>query len=123
MATTCTSGLARIPPISRIAWVPKPTQARVIFSLGATNPAPPSTCRGTIVKAVAAAPPARINWRRERPDGSEELLGSSAFLETESLVFMANLGDSWGVIAGKGVCRSDPLDGILKAGQRLVNMG
>jgi hypothetical protein len=36
-------------------------QASVIFSLGATNPAPPSTCRGTMVKAAAAALPARIN--------------------------------------------------------------
>ena len=40
-------------------------QARVIFSLGATNPAPPSTCRGTMVKVVAAMPPVKINWRRE----------------------------------------------------------
>src|SRR5437867_4166161 len=53
--------------ISLSPCVPHPMYARVNFSLGGTNPAPPSTCRGTITKAVAAAPPVRMKVRRERP--------------------------------------------------------
>src|ERR1019366_6056630 len=51
--------------------VPQPICATVIFSLGATNPAPPSTCRGTIVNAAAAAPPVAMNFRRETPGGRD----------------------------------------------------
>src|SRR5260370_35257634 len=88
MATIWTSGLARIGPISRIAWVPNPMQARVIFSLGATYPAPPSTCRGVMVKAVAATPPVTMNWGRERLRGGDGLLVSLGSFGCESLVFI-----------------------------------
>src|SRR5262245_9908974 len=71
MATICTSGLARMPPISRIAWVPKPMQASVIFSLGGTNPAPPSTWRGTMAKAPAVTPLAAMKRRRETDTDTE----------------------------------------------------
>src|SRR6266853_2791974 len=63
-------------------------QARVIFSLGATYPAPPSTCRGMMVKAVAATPPVTMNWRRERLRGGDGLLVSLVSLGCDSLVFM-----------------------------------
>src|SRR6266849_503835 len=45
---------------------PQPTIARLIFSLGATNFVPPSTCRGTrVIPATAVVVPAR-NLRRVR---------------------------------------------------------
>src|SRR6516165_2399745 len=75
-------------------------QARVIFSLGATNPAPPSTCRGTMVKA--AKPPARISWRRERPGGRGGLLVWAMFLDSESSVFMAKPQNSLGELGVSG---------------------
>src|SRR5512141_584076 len=67
MATIWTSGRSRMDPISRIAWVPKPMQAKVIFSLGGTKPGPPRTCRGTMAKAPAAAPVVPMNCRRDTP--------------------------------------------------------
>src|SRR6266436_4642586 len=54
-----------------MAWVPKPMHASVIFSLGATAPGPPSTWRGTMLKALATAPVASMNLRRERPRALE----------------------------------------------------
>src|SRR5262245_45673122 len=81
MATIWTSGLARMPPISRIAWVPKPMQASVIFSLGGTNPAPPSTWRGTMAKALAATPRAAMKRRRETDTDGNLLLGAARFRE------------------------------------------
>src|SRR5260370_23082562 len=72
-------------------------QARVIFSLGATNPAPPSTCRGTMVKAVAATPPVS-NSRRERLPGGGVLVPpglagteSSVRIEKPQNVFRAGI--------------------------------
>src|SRR5687768_2881194 len=44
---------------------PQPIPARLTFSLGGTKPAPPRTCRGTIVNVnAAAAPVAAKNLRR-----------------------------------------------------------
>src|ERR1043165_162484 len=63
-------------------------QAKVIFSEGATNPAPPSTCRGTIVKAVAATPLVSMNCRRERRRRGDGLLVCFTLLGCESLVFI-----------------------------------
>src|SRR5262245_17696766 len=86
MATIWTSGRARMPPISRIAWVPKPMQASVIFSLGGTNPAPPSTWRGTMAKALAATPLAATKRRRETgTDADRTLLFEGARFREESL--------------------------------------
>src|SRR5512137_920875 len=56
-------------PISRIACVPKPMHASVTLSLGATNPVPPRTCRGTMVTAAAAAAAPERNPRRFISDG------------------------------------------------------
>jgi len=66
-------------------------QAKVIFSLGGTNPAPPSTCRGTMLKVVAAMLPVSMNWRRERLLGGEGLLFAFLFLSRESLIFIKTL--------------------------------
>jgi hypothetical protein len=41
-------------------------QATLSVSLGAVNPGPPSTCRGTMVKAPAAAAEVPTKVRRER---------------------------------------------------------
>src|SRR5262245_44101573 len=81
MATICTSGLARMPPISRIAWVPKRMQASGICSLGGTNPATPRTWRGTIAKALAATPLAAMKRRRETDTDTDGnlLLGAARF--------------------------------------------
>src|SRR6185436_5452464 len=48
---------------------PVPMTARVRTSLGGVNPAPPRTCRGTIVSVVSEAmevfrKPRRLNWWR-----------------------------------------------------------
>src|SRR6266850_8013038 len=41
--------------------------ASVTFSLGGMKPGPPSTCRGRIVNAAAAAPLVSMKVRRDRP--------------------------------------------------------
>ena len=56
--------------------------AKVTFSLGGTNPCPPSTCRGTMAKAVAAAPLDNMKLRRERPDRPGWLLLSLVFISS-----------------------------------------
>ncbi|MEO8428579.1 MAG: hypothetical protein ABI651_15875, partial [Verrucomicrobiota bacterium] len=52
-ATIWIPGMASMGSISLSPWVPQPMYARLIFSLGGTNPGPPSTCRGTIANVVA----------------------------------------------------------------------
>jgi hypothetical protein len=45
-------------------WPPAPINATFTLSLGATNCVPPSTCRGTMVNAAAAALVVAMNSRR-----------------------------------------------------------
>src|SRR5665213_1025872 len=45
-------------------WPPQPIRAMFTFSLGGTNPGPPSTWRGTMVNAVTAPAVAPINFLR-----------------------------------------------------------
>jgi hypothetical protein len=59
-ATICSPSMSRK---SAAPMPPTPTPAIFSFSLGALNPAPPSTCRGTIVNAPNAAAPARKSRR------------------------------------------------------------
>ena len=59
--------------MSTLPWAPMPMPASVVFSLGAVWPGPPSTCRGTTVKAAAAPVRAR-NLRRGIPAGFEVLM-------------------------------------------------
>jgi hypothetical protein len=62
-------------------------QASVIFSLGETNPAPPSTWRGTMAKALAATPLAAMKRRRETDTDGNLLLGAARFRGPRSNVF------------------------------------
>ena len=55
---------------------PAPIPARFTRSLGGTKPAPPSTCRGTIVKPSASPPEAARNFRRV----AREVRGERSFL-------------------------------------------
>src|SRR6185436_9950026 len=84
--------------ISRVPCVPQPMYATKIFSLGGTNPAPPSTCRGTMVNAVAAAP-AWMNLRRERLVGWGGWVLSLVFRGSAAFVFIGceSFGQSGGL--------------------------
>src|SRR5438105_290875 len=79
--------MASMPSISLSPWVPQPMYARLIFSLGGTNPGPPSTCRGTIANVVAAAPLASMNLRRERPEGRDWFVVTLVFIGFHSFLF------------------------------------
>src|SRR5262245_52333158 len=65
-------------------------QATVIFSLGATNPFPPSTWRGTMVKAVAADTARRANVRREIAPAPEPNVDGVVFFESFMLLLSRN---------------------------------
>src|SRR5689334_19330547 len=63
--------------------------ARVIFSLGATKPGPPRTCRGTMANTPATTPPVSMNLRRERGRRGDGLL--LAFVIPKSSPFISNV--------------------------------
>src|ERR1035441_10203091 len=83
-ATTCTSGRVINSMLMAIPCRPMPIQATVILSLGAVCPWPPSTCRGTMVNAAAAAAKLRrvINvFLPESPDSMDILLDACRRLD------------------------------------------
>src|SRR5436190_24291856 len=64
----CASGSARRERILVLPWPPAPSMAMFTFSLGETKRGPPSTWRGTMVRAATPAVVAprnlrRVNWR------------------------------------------------------------
>src|SRR5581483_10152552 len=64
MAMICASGSLKSDSMFVRPCPPQPTIAMLTFSLGATNPGPPSTCRGTRENTAAVPALARINRRR-----------------------------------------------------------
>src|SRR6266481_5774397 len=64
----CASASARSERILVLPWPPAPMMAMFTFSLGETKRGPPSTWRGTMVRAATPAVVAprnlrRVNWR------------------------------------------------------------